>query len=151
MARNRSIKRKPTANVERSRAVRNNVDYIETEEKAPPQERAQVTKVKKVANVKSVPRSEAKALPRGIDLGVNVRKIFDDSPKTMNDYVERERLRRAKGVTASNVSKNVKSKPSVQKSVAVKPMNRIQMKKEIKIDNERIGGSRTVNRPMQRI
>merc|ERR1712154_609691 len=55
-------------------------------------------------------KSEANSLPRGIDLGCNVNKVFEDEPKSMNDYVERERLRRQKRVK-TKPSKNNKPKP----------------------------------------
>lgn len=100
-------------------------------------------------------RSEASSLSRGLDLGMNVNKIFDDKPKTMNDYVERERLRRQqrhnrprginKDVGKSNDYKpKPKPKPKVQPKhkVPTKKMSRLQIKKEIKIDNQAIGGKR---------
>eukprot|EP01083_Nonionella_stella_P144012 448744_1 len=97
-------------------------------------------------------RSAAKSLPRGIDLGVNVNKIFKDTPTTMGDYMERERLRRERRGKASsgikqsfNKKSNAKPKPRAKPSVveraqATKKMTRVQMKKEIRIDNQPIGG-----------
>merc|ERR1719411_1347240 len=55
-------------------------------------------------------KSEANSLPRGIDLGCNVRKVFEDEPKSMNDYVVRERLRRQKRVKTKSFQNN-KPKP----------------------------------------
>eukprot|EP01084_Bolivina_argentea_P065326 119069_1 len=90
-------------------------------------------------------RSEAKSLPRGIDLGVNVNKIFKDTPSTMNDYMERERLRRERRGNGIKQSFNKRSKPKAKAAVvdraqATKKMTRVQMKKEIRIDNQAIGG-----------
>eukprot|EP00486_Rosalina_sp_Unknown_P012780 CAMPEP_0201596968 /NCGR_PEP_ID=MMETSP0190_2-20130828/193557_1 /ASSEMBLY_ACC=CAM_ASM_000263 /TAXON_ID=37353 /ORGANISM="Rosalina sp." /LENGTH=420 /DNA_ID=CAMNT_0048057657 /DNA_START=710 /DNA_END=1972 /DNA_ORIENTATION=+ len=113
-------------------------------------------------------KSEASSLSRGLELGMNVNKIFDDTPKTMNDYVERERLRRqkrgtGKGTSSStglgrnrgngnmnaNMNKSkpkpsLRSRPDTKASVPTitKKMNRLQIKKEIKIDNQQIGGKR---------
>lgn len=39
-------------------------------------------------------QSAAKSLPRGIDLGVNVKQVQGNGPKGMDDYLERERMRR---------------------------------------------------------
>merc|ERR1719300_901112 len=67
-----------------------------------------VNRVQKENNRKPQPpalhraKSEAKSLPRGIELGVNVKKMEGDGPKSMDDYLERERLRRQqrKGMNA---------------------------------------------------
>ena len=108
-------------------------------------------------------KSEASSLSRGLELGMNVDKMFDDKPKTMNDYVERERLRRQNrgkrgssilsGPSKQSVNQNV-SKPKMNKTSSkpkgpkpsvpgiTKKMNRLQIKKEIRIDNQQIGGKR---------
>eukprot|EP00485_Elphidium_margaritaceum_P001781 CAMPEP_0202693552 /NCGR_PEP_ID=MMETSP1385-20130828/7630_1 /ASSEMBLY_ACC=CAM_ASM_000861 /TAXON_ID=933848 /ORGANISM="Elphidium margaritaceum" /LENGTH=589 /DNA_ID=CAMNT_0049349243 /DNA_START=48 /DNA_END=1817 /DNA_ORIENTATION=- len=93
--------------------------------------------------------SAASSLQRGSELGLNVNGLFGDKPKSMNEYVERERLRRQKKQKAttrpSQAMVNVKAKP--QRSVADenkharKRMSRFQMKQEIKVDNEPIGRS----------
>ena len=103
-------------------------------------------------------KSEASSLSRGLELGMNVNKMFDDKPKTMNDYMERERLRRQnrpkrnvkgssslssgfnkKSVNTNKPRMNKVSKPKPSAPVITKKMNRLQIKKEIRIDNQQIG------------
>jgi len=96
-------------------------------------------------------KSAANSLPRGSELGGNVNKMFDDAPKTMSDYVERERLRRQNSKKCSSINNKPKQKKPVQ-SKAVEPktrtstksvtkkMSRLQIRKETKIENQPIGG-----------
>ena len=112
-------------------------------------------------------RSEANSLARGCELGSNVKKIFDDEPKTMNDYMERERIRRQKGaktsvkLSSSSLYKprkkpmlssqpvfESKQKPKSKSIVPTNAMSRLQIRKDIKkIDNRQIGSStRSINK-----
>merc|ERR1712129_176437 len=63
-------------------------------------------------------KSEANSLARGCELGGNVKKVFDDEPTTMNDYVERERIRRQK---RSNAKQPIMSRPKPTPTPQPKP------------------------------
>merc|ERR1719153_94066 len=86
-------------------------------------------------------KSEAKSLPRGIELGVNVKKMTGDGPKSMDDYLERERLRRKqrKGmnagkrmaappkVAAKGIGGGARQRKTSQMSSVTKKMSRLQI------------------------
>lgn len=112
-----------------------------------------------VTRVSKMIKSAAGALPRGIELGVNVKKAKDgDAPKDMGDYMERERARRAqrsKGTIGSKsrtsaprpkpMANEVPKKKNARKDAEVptKLMSRLQIRKE---SNAPIGGNR-INKP----
>merc|ERR1712228_582553 len=67
-------------------------------------------------------KSEANSLARGCELGNNVKKMFDDEPKTMDDYMERERIRRQKRAKKSvNASSSSVYKPRPKPVISSKP------------------------------
>jgi len=98
-------------------------------------------------------KSAANSLPRGIDLGVNVKKIKDgDAPKDMDDYMERERARRRQRSKGSKTTKAVayevpKKKTRANAEVPTKLVSRLQIRKESELEkNTPIGGNR-INKP----
>eukprot|EP01084_Bolivina_argentea_P141587 248789_1 len=114
-------------------------------------------KIKKQKPIIKRTKSEANSLPRGIDLGINVNKVFNNKPKTMIEYVERERLRRQKRSEYKDININKKSFNKIRQvnnnnhnnnnKITKKKMSRLQIKKEIKINNQPIGGKRGINKP----
>merc|ERR1719300_184096 len=109
-----------------------------------------VNRVQKENNRKPQPpalhraKSEAKSLPRGIELGVNVKKMEGDGPKSMDDYLERERLRRqqrkgmnsGKRMAASSkamvkgVGGGSRQRKTSQMSAVTKKMSRLQIEQQ---------------------
>merc|ERR1712157_663025 len=94
----------------------------------------------------------------GCELGNNVKKIFDDEPTTMDNYMERERIRRQKrakatgnksSLSSSSAAYKPRSKPKVVSEPAFVPtnaMSRLQIRKDIKrIDNRQIGSNSTTS------
>jgi len=116
------------------------------------QQRENVNKVQKENDGKAQQpkiqraKSEAKSLPRGIDLGVNVKKIKGNGPKSMDDYLERERARRQqRGGMARNQVKNTmirgdaaggRRKKTSQMGTVTKKMSRLQIEQQ-KIDRQK--------------
>jgi len=118
------------------------------------------TQQQSVTRVSKKIKSAAGALPRGIELGVNVKKAKEgDAPKDMSDYMERERARRAqrsKGAKGSKSSTRAprpkavayeapKKKARKDAEAPTKLMSRMQIRQE---SNAPIGSAgNRINKP----
>merc|ERR1712013_192149 len=86
------------------------------------------------SRIASKSKSVSNAIPRGIELGANSKKIQEgDAPKGMDDYRERERARRAQRSKGAKGSKLTASAPRQKKQ---KPVAYEAPKKKMRKDSE---------------